>query len=1189
MPYFSGRVKTVVYRNDAQSFYILKMQLDKGAEVTVRGNVPGVTMGPGSWFGFEGAWTTHTTYGRQISISRAPVIQGGWDTEKAIKLLVGHGIGQGICSALEKHFGADLVDALSSVERLQEAPAITEFTALHIVSRWQAIRAMFQTLDFLGDLNLPKQRVDQIFSTFGSDAEKVLSEDPWSLVQVEGITFEQSDEVARKLGLDFDPLRRLRGAILYACKKKRGLGHVFLDTSDLLDALQEYAPNIPYADLVKTLKSLRDEGLLVIDNKSRPGTTAIFEPWAHKIESSSAQLLAERMKSAVIEDPEDIAKLIAKLATVGPQTEVQAKSGSSLKEVASAALREWSVLSKMQLSDPQLEGALNAIIHPCSILTGGPGTGKTTCLRVVVKLLQDACIPFLLVAPTGIAAKRLTAVTGAPASTIHRAFQATGDIKDSDREATYAGVVGSGGSDLGGDGSAEDWGYSPTQPHPAQVVICDEASMLDQHLLFRVLTSTSATCRIVFVGDAAQLPSVGPGNVLRDMISTNLLPMVNLKEIFRQDEQNDIVLAAHTIFGGKTPNLNGKDFTFKEIFDETKVLNDLMLTVKRLYDKRQNFQVLSPRHSGTLGVTNLNLQIRELLNPKALGLKEIRLGPETVREGDRVVVSKNNYQFGIFNGDMGKVVALDTKASIIEVKIWGPPEIHIKMPFKDAPFHLRMAYCVTVHKCLHGDTLVETEKGLQRIADIADTGMIGTAQGPKPYQSKVVNPPSAMLRIRTKDGYEVTVTPNHGLDVWDPESGGYIRREAREIRLQDVLRLSMSPGMDVAFPSKLPCPPQARPRSKTYSFPAEMTPETAEFLGLMVGDGTLFQRGCRLAKRHPEVTERFAELAGLLFGVPVKRFFVNGAHHAEVNSVQIADWLREVGGMGPNNKQVPVCVLESPVSLQRHFLRGLFEDGSVHLRTNNPEMVDHIEWSTASEPMAKTVRTMLLRMGIVCGTVPSKPLSNLQIYGSYVAKFAERVGFVSRMKKDRCLLPAGKETGYGFPITRGQIKNLRQTWGDAIPFHAYKNGVNRERMTRHTAELVLSRGLDVSEPNLKALAETLKDFHSPVVAIDPVVAPSYCIEVPDGHQFLQNGFRGWNSQGNEFDIIVMPWVRGFAQQLQRNLLYTAITRARKKVFLVGHADAVEKAVANSKSDTRNTLLAERLLTLLGPKALSGDS
>jgi len=703
--YFAGRVQTVVYANDAQSFYILKMRMDGDeeqtvkADLTVRGSVPGISIKVGTWFGFEAKWENHEKYGRQLVIQKAPVLKGEWDTATALKMLEGHGVGVRTCNALYEHFGEELLSALGDVEKLQESAAVTKFSAMHIVSRWRTVRAMFQSLEFLGSMNLPKSKVDQIYTHFGDEAENALSEDPWSLVQVDGISFDQADEVARRLGLDLGSETRLRGAALYTCKSKRGMGHLYLTSGELVQGITSAAPETDKKQIAHILKQLHDENLIVLDNKTRPGTVAIYEPWFYTLECSSAELLSERTDTAQFNE-ESRAEFLEQLGSVGPKSEDASKvEDVTLQTVAKVAIREWTEHGNLKLSEQQLEGAAFSLTEPVSVLTGLPGTGKTTTLKVVVKVLQDANIPILLVAPTGIAAKRLTAVTGAEASTIHRAFGAKGMDSD-ERESTYAGIVGAGGSGNTEDGSKEFWGFSTKNPHPAKVVIIDESSMVDQHLLFRLLSCTAPGCRLVFVGDADQLPSVGPGNVLRDLISSELFPVTALREIFRQHEASDIVIAAHAINRGETPKFDrtSRDFKAIEVRNEQRVLETLTATVHKLYDRRANFQVLSPRHSGTLGVTNLNLRIRELLNPKTPGLREMRLGQETVREGDRVMVSKNNYRYEIFNGDVGKVVRLDQKEKIVTLKIHGPPVMQIQMKFKDAPQHLRLAYCVTVHK-----------------------------------------------------------------------------------------------------------------------------------------------------------------------------------------------------------------------------------------------------------------------------------------------------------------------------------------------------------------------------------------------------------------------------------------------------------------------------------------------------------
>ena len=703
--YFAGRVQAVIFGNDAESFYIMQMALDdstdKDRSATVRGTVPGIAVKPGTWFGFEAKWENHAKYGRQLVIQKAPVLQGGWDAETAFKMLRGHGVGYRVSQMLYDHFGDDLIGALSDAERLQEVPAVSKFGALHIVSRWQAIRAMFQSLEFLADLKLPKGKIEQIYNHFGDSAQQVLSEDPWALIQIDGVTFDQADEVARRLGLDLSSERRLRGALLHICKVRRGMGHLYLNSGELVQGVASIAPGTNKQQIAQVLKELHDERLLVLDNKLRDGTVAIYEPWFHELEDRSARLLAERMEHAQL-DEDSRNDLLKALASVGPKTDkVSKRKGVRLETVVKRAIREWTEYGNLRLSKAQLKGAVNALKDSVSIVKGLPGTGKTTLLKVVVKILQDANVPFLLVAPTGIAAKRLTSVTGAEASTIHRAFGARGVETDDDRESTYAGIVGfGGGAGIGDDGSKEYWSFSTQQPNPAKIVLVDESSMVDQHLLFRLLTCTKQDCRLVFVGDAAQLPSVGPGNVLRDLISSGYLPVVDLHEIFRQDEASDIVLAAHAVNRGEVPAFEkqSRDFTFVEVRKEEAILEVVTSTVQRLYQQRANFQVLSPRHGGDLGVTNLNVRIRELLNPKTPGLKEMRLGPETVREGDRVMVSKNNYRYELFNGDVGKVVRLDHKERIVEIKIHGPPVLHVQMPFKEAPQYLRLAYCVTVHK-----------------------------------------------------------------------------------------------------------------------------------------------------------------------------------------------------------------------------------------------------------------------------------------------------------------------------------------------------------------------------------------------------------------------------------------------------------------------------------------------------------
>lgn len=699
MPHFSGRVHTVVFENAAQSFYILRITLDgeQGLPVIAKGNVPGLSVKVGTWIPFEADWTTHPQHGRQLAISKAPSVPT-WDASTVASILTTHGVTDRVATAIRDELGGDLVFVLDGPDlvRLAAVSAVgNEQTAEYIVGRWRTARAFVQTLGFLSEVGIPRNRVSRVWSTFGAEAEQVLSADPWALVLIDGITFAQADEVARRLNLPMDSANRIAGAVLNACRERRGLGHLFLRSGEVFDAVLQWCPSATMrevADAIRTLAQTKPKPRIVVDKVARPGTVAIYEPWMHAVESRSATLLVERKVSAV--DPRIAERL--RLTLARPDLPEDAAA------CAIAAVDKWSSASRITLSAAQRDGVVNALTHPVSVITGLPGTGKTTSLRAVVDILRDMGLRVLLIAPTGIAAKRMASVTGMQASTIHRAFGAKGwDDGKEGREATYVGVTGTSSSASdGSDGSGEQWARSK-DPYPTDVVVVDESSMVDQHLLYRILTCTPTSARLVFIGDAAQLPSVGPGNVLADLIASGVFPTVSLREIYRQSDTSGIVVAAHAINAGEVPAFDddpARDFRFMTLRDDQSVMSRVLEVAKRLHGAGVNFQVMSPRHAGTVGVTNLNAQMRELLNPKTPGTAEVRLGSEVLREGDRVMVVKNNYDLGVFNGDIGNVARIDTKAGHVDVDVSGPTNTRIHFPLKDAPEYLRLAYAVTVHK-----------------------------------------------------------------------------------------------------------------------------------------------------------------------------------------------------------------------------------------------------------------------------------------------------------------------------------------------------------------------------------------------------------------------------------------------------------------------------------------------------------
>lgn len=669
--YFSGRVASIVYEN--ADFYVLRVVLDNDTSllktpVAVRGGFSTLVVRPGTWLSFEGKWEEHAAYGKQVAVTRFPVPPPTWTTESILSLLSANNVGTTTCSTLRKTLGENLHAALLQGEDGLLPSGLDDFTRLHVLSRWRSAVAHLKSTAFLYDVGVPQKVVGRVWAILGDNAEEVLTTDPWSLLKVDGITFQQADEVAQRLGLPMDNPLRARGAAVFALKQARWEGHLYLTPSELSEAVRNLAPGLGAVSGSTLATELVTAGSAIVEEVN--GVTAIYDPWLLHLERGTAEGLRER--AAVPVDP-------------------------VLRQRSEDALREWSDTHHVSLTPTQVQAALNALTEPVSVLTGLPGTGKTTTLRAVVSVLKEQGVPFLLCAPTGIAAKRMASVANASASTVHRAFGAKNPGNSNEREATYVGVVGDAGVAEGSTGSGEKWEYGPDNIHPARVVICDESSMLDQHLLYRIVSATSG--RLVFVGDAAQLPSVGPGDVLRNMIASKQFPTISLTEIFRQSDTSGIVIAAHDMHAGRVPMSDGKDFVLVEATEEDAAAAIILKVAQRLYDARANFQVLSPRHAGGAGVTMLNQRLRGILNPGQAGLLEVRLGTETVREDDRVMVVKNDYNLDVYNGDVGKVCRIDRKAREIEVLLNNEvPARQVRFSFADASSKLRLAYAQTVHK-----------------------------------------------------------------------------------------------------------------------------------------------------------------------------------------------------------------------------------------------------------------------------------------------------------------------------------------------------------------------------------------------------------------------------------------------------------------------------------------------------------
>lgn len=700
-PAFSGTVSSVVYENG--DFKILKVLLDDALTnfpVSVKGNFPAQDVQVGTWISFEGAWKEDPKFGKQLSVVRSPVSITTWTDDKVLAALGSYGVGPTVRSSLKIWGVSRGVPLQGALDKGTFEGLAVDATALEdILLKWRSLRALMDAADFMAEAGIPQNVIGRVWTLLGEDFQNLVTEDPWVLVQVPGISFREADEVARKLGVSLDNPGRVRGAVLSVTQENLFEGHVFTTTSQIVSGVSSLIPNPePSSQAVaQAIADLRKKGIFIVDREACPGTVAVYDKWHFEAEKQCAEILYKRSAKKV-----DEVLLRKSLSKVGSSVGELSDKGATLEELAQEALQVWARGKKISLTQQQQAAAVQALISPVSLLTGLPGTGKTTTLMSVVSVLQDMGLNILLTAPTGIAAKRMSVVTGKESHTVHRAFGAKGSSGEAE-ESSYLGVVKDPNkkSSRSEADHGSDWSYGPGRPHPAEVIIVDESSMLDLHMLYRILNSTSETCRIVFVGDPYQLPSVGSGDVLRDLVQAGIFPHSHLDQIFRQEETSGIVLAAHDVHLGRTPKIDGKDFILLGADTEEEAAEVITRVAEKLYEKKSIFQVLSPRHAGESGVTSLNQRLRIALNPALSGVTEYRMGNTVIREGDRIMIVKNDYGMGVYNGDVGKISRIDNKAKEIEIKIFegsdSPPRL-VRYPFKEVSKILRLAYAQTVHK-----------------------------------------------------------------------------------------------------------------------------------------------------------------------------------------------------------------------------------------------------------------------------------------------------------------------------------------------------------------------------------------------------------------------------------------------------------------------------------------------------------
>ncbi|MDW7650332.1 MAG: ATP-dependent RecD-like DNA helicase [Bacillota bacterium] len=649
-----GVLERITYYNDDTLFMVARLRSGDEVLHTIIGNMPRLSVG--ERLKVEGEWFQHKDFGRQFKVQTYEVALP--HNEKGVRKFLSSGLIKGVgpstADKIVDVFGVDALEIIeNNPERLCEIEGIGHKKAAMIMESLKERQEVMKVMTFLQSYGVGVGYATRIYRKYGDDTVARVSENPYRLADdVFGVGFKTADKVALEMGLAANSPHRVRAALQFLLREAQDDGHVFLPREELLQKTVESLSTeeclLPAELVEKQLERLSKDGQLVLDTYGEECAVYLAPLY-----------YAERYVAARLHE-------IACRQLILPGTNLQALETGGIK-----------------LAPAQQDAVDKALGTGLLVVTGGPGTGKTTTIRSLLSLFQNHGLEVMLAAPTGRAAKRMTEATGLEARTIHRLLE-------------YSQVEGEGFSFL----------RNEDRPLKAHAVIVDEVSMVDLLLFYHLLKAIPPDCKLILVGDMDQLPSVGPGNVLRDIISSEAVPVTRLDRIFRQSGESAIISNAHSVNSGQMPQLNGSsdDFFFIHEGEPEKILETILdLCSRRLPEYKNNdaiadIQVLSPMRRNLLGVDNLNTHLQQKLNPPAGFKPEMKNGSTVFRLGDKVMQIRNNYQKEVFNGDIGCITYInreDGEAVVRYPDVNGARDVVYDQAELD---ELVLSYAVSVHK-----------------------------------------------------------------------------------------------------------------------------------------------------------------------------------------------------------------------------------------------------------------------------------------------------------------------------------------------------------------------------------------------------------------------------------------------------------------------------------------------------------
>jgi len=644
-----GSVERVVFHNEENGYSVLRVILDGRTDaVTVTGKVPMIVAG--ERLEGSGAWTEVRNYGSQFAATELKALPPG--SPEGIERYLGSGLIKGVgevyARKIVRVFGAETLEIIDKHSAmLERIDGIGPKRRKEIKASWKAQKGVHGVMVFLHDHGVGTAQAARIQKTYGDEALEVLRTDPYRMVKdLEGVGFKTADRIATKVGLDQASTARVRAGVLHLLEEGAGEGHCAVPKAELVAKAQELL-GVDEESCLRAVSDLHGEGDVFPEDLHE--VPHVFLDRLHRAEIRIARQIKARLGHASRLPPFDGEKALAW---------VEGETG-------------------ITLAKGQREAVLGALKEPVLVVTGGPGVGKTTVLDSVMRILRTKKVHCVLAAPTGRAARRLAEGTGEEASTLHRLLEFQGGV----------GFKRNRGNPLEGD-----------------LFVVDESSMIDVVLMGSLLDALPEEAHLLLVGDNDQLPSVGPGRVLGDLIDSGTVPVVRLTEIYRQAAESRIISSAYAVNEGRVPDLapsEGGDFYWVEQEDPEASLRMMEKLIRDRFPARfgldpvRDVQILTPMNKGPLGTQALNERFQRVLNPEREGGEEFEHSGRTIRRGDKVIQTRNNYDEDVFNGDIGFVVAIETDPLRVVVNFEGDRQVRYP---SEGLNQLQLAYAITIHR-----------------------------------------------------------------------------------------------------------------------------------------------------------------------------------------------------------------------------------------------------------------------------------------------------------------------------------------------------------------------------------------------------------------------------------------------------------------------------------------------------------